>query len=163
MARIVVSVAAVLLLILEFGFTKLDHENRQTEMQQVIIPLQTLIPLTGDCLSSASVIDFAYSRESQGSTAYYAFDEDTKTVLYFDNHEPYAEKGTFTGSPGNGIEMLFTVPGEEWTETLTLISPCKACIDMGNGYRFDYYMCSSSEAESVLIHLGLDIGSLINR
>lgn len=175
MSKILTSILIILVLVFGFGNMTIDYSSRQEGTQKKITPMQTaeplaiplpsliptLTPIPGVYTNSPSVIDFAYSRESQGRTIYYAFDEDTKTVLYFDDHEPYAEKGTFTGNPSNGIEMFFAVPGEEWIETLTMISPYIACIDLGNGYQFDFYMCSPSEAESILMALNLDIESLL--
>lgn len=91
----------------------------------------------------------AFVRAMSNYSLYYMFDTDNKTVIYFGTIDTYIEKGTYTGEFSSGVTINWS--HGEWTEKFTNKSgSTNATLIDGNGFEWEYKVCSVDEAQKIL-------------
>lgn len=97
----------------------------------------------------ASEYEKAFVRAMSNYSLYYMFDTDNKTVVYFGTNDTYIEKGTYTGDFASGVTINWS--HGEWTEKFTNKSGSNnATLIDGNGFDWEYKVCSVEEAQKIL-------------
>lgn len=91
----------------------------------------------------------AFVRAMSNYSLYYMFDTDNKTVVYFGTNDTYIEKGTYTGEFSSGVTINWS--HGEWTEKFTNKDGSNdATLVDGNGFDWEYKVCSVADAQKVL-------------
>ena len=91
----------------------------------------------------------AFVRAMSNYSLYYIFDTDNKTVVYFGTNDTYIEKGTYTGEFSSGVTINWS--HGEWTEKFTNKDGSNdATLVDGNGFDWEYKVCSVADAQKVL-------------
>lgn len=91
----------------------------------------------------------AFVRAMSNYSLYYMFDTDNKTVIYFGTNDTYIEKGTYTGEFSSGVTINWS--HGEWTEKFTNKDGNNdATLVDGNGFDWEYKVCSVADAQKVL-------------
>ena len=91
----------------------------------------------------------AFVRAMSNYSLYYMFDTDNKTVIYFGTNDTYIEKGTYTGEFSSGVTINWS--HGEWTEKFTdKDGNNDATLVDGNGFDWEYKVCSVADAQKVL-------------
>lgn len=91
----------------------------------------------------------AFVRAMSNYSLYYMFDTDNKTVIYFGTNDTYIEKGTYTGEFSSGVTINWS--HGEWTEKFTNKDGNNdATLVDGNGFDWEYKVCSVVDAQKVL-------------
>lgn len=97
----------------------------------------------------ASKYELAFVRRLPAYDLYMMFDTDTQTAVQFGTDDTYLYKGTYSGSLSDGVIIVWD--HGQYTEQFTYQdgSGSGTYID-GNGFEWEYYKCSISEAQSIL-------------
>ena len=97
----------------------------------------------------ASEYEKAFVRAMSNYSLYYMFDTDNKTVVYFGTNDTYIEKGTYTGEFSSGVTINWS--HGEWTEKFTdKDGSNNATLVDGNGFDWEYKVCSVVDAQKIL-------------
>lgn len=97
----------------------------------------------------ASEYEKAFVRAMSNYSLYYMFDTDNKTVVYFGTNDTYIEKGTYTGEFSSGVTINWS--HGEWTEKFTNKDGSNnATLVDGNGFDWEYKVCSVVDAQKIL-------------